>query len=154
MNLENIVNIKEKIMKISLNDFLKIDKERLICLALSHVMNFNKMKELCEMKDDDQEKIFLDKIKGINFQSIIKLFKSVINLFGTIFNGENRERYLKAIGITYIKIYDFCEKSGDEFRLLALFLFLFLIWLLIKSFIKAGIKTSKQYIKEHIDYIL
>ena len=36
--------------------FRQIDKERLICLNLSHIMNFNKIKNLC--KNNDNDKIF------------------------------------------------------------------------------------------------
>ena len=48
--------------------FRQIDKERLICLNLTHVINFNKMKELCEVPDDD--KIFMDMIMHPNYEGI------------------------------------------------------------------------------------
>ena len=48
--------------------FRQIDKERLLCLGLSHVMNFNKMKELCETVHDG--KIFMDKILRPNYEGI------------------------------------------------------------------------------------
>ena len=48
--------------------FRQIDKERLLCLGLSHIMNFNKMKELCET--DNDEKVFMDKIMRPNYEGI------------------------------------------------------------------------------------
>ena len=50
--------------------FRQIDKERLICLNLSHIMNFNKMKELCDVNIYDEEKIFMDKIIIPNYEGI------------------------------------------------------------------------------------
>ena len=48
--------------------FRQIDKERLICLNLSHIINFNKMKELCKVEGED--KIFMDMIMIPNYEGI------------------------------------------------------------------------------------
>ena len=48
--------------------FRQIDKERLICLNLSHIINFNKMRELCNVNDED--KIFFDMIMIPNYDGI------------------------------------------------------------------------------------
>ena len=48
--------------------FRQIDKERLMCLNLSHIINFNKMRELCRV--DDENKIILDMIMIPNYDGI------------------------------------------------------------------------------------
>ena len=48
--------------------FRQIDKERLICINLSHIINFNKMKKMCKVEDDD--KIFSDMIMIPNYDGI------------------------------------------------------------------------------------
>ena len=50
--------------------FRQIDKERLICLSLSHIMNFNRIKELCEDSKNLNEKIFMDKIIIPNYDGL------------------------------------------------------------------------------------
>ena len=50
--------------------FRQIDKERLICLYLSHIMNFNRIKQLCEDNIDINEKIFMDKIIIPNYEGL------------------------------------------------------------------------------------
>ena len=50
--------------------FRHIDKERLICLNLSHIMNFSKIKELLDINHTDDEKIFVDRIMIPNYEGI------------------------------------------------------------------------------------
>ena len=50
--------------------FRQIDKERLIFIHLSHIMNFNKIKKLCGIKFENEEKIFMDKIMISNYEGM------------------------------------------------------------------------------------
>ena len=88
-----------------------------------------------------------EKISKINFNSIIQFFKALLHpveFLIKILSKEKREVYLKVLGVTLGKFYDFLEKYGDGFRLLGTFLFVYAIWLMIKSLIKASIKIWKD----------
>ena len=99
------------------------------------------------LKNEETRKYFLEKFKGINFNSIIKFFKSLSNPFAFIkkvTSDEKREVYLKVLGVSLGKVFDFFEKYGDGFRLLGTFLVVYSFWLVIKSLIKTIIKTWKK----------
>ena len=96
------------------------------------------------LRKEDTRQFLMEKYNQINFTSIIYLFKSIlfpVEFFKKILNKEKREIYLKVLGITFGKLYDFLEKCGDGFRLLGIFLFIYGIWLIIKSLIKISIKS-------------
>ena len=99
------------------------------------------------LRNEEARKILLEKYSRINFHSIIHFFKSIIvfpiEFFRRILNSEKRNVYLKVLGITFGKIYDFLENYGDGFRLLGVFLFVYGIWVIIKSLIKVTIKNWK-----------
>ena len=99
------------------------------------------------LRNERTKNYLWEKISKINFNSIIHFFKSLLHpaefLF-KILSKEKREVYLKVLGVTLGKFYDFLEKYGDGFRLLGTFLFIYAIWLMIKSLIKASIKIWKD----------
>jgi hypothetical protein len=99
------------------------------------------------LRNEKTKNYLWEKISKINFNSIIQLFKALlhpIEFLTKILSKEKREVYLKVLGVTLGKFYDFLEKYGDGFRLLGTFLFVYAIWLIIKSLIKASIKIWKD----------
>ena len=96
------------------------------------------------LKNEETRKYFLEKFKGINFNSIIKFLSNPFAFFEKITSKEKREVYLKVLGLTFGKVYDFFEKYGDGFRLLGTFLIVYSFWLVIKSLIKNIIKIWKK----------
>ena len=91
------------------------------------------------LRNEKTKNYLWEKISKINFNSIIQLFKALlhpIEFLTKILSKEKREVYLKVLGVTLGKFYDFLEKYGDGFRLLGTFLFVYAIWLIIKSLIK------------------
>ena len=99
------------------------------------------------LRNEEARKSFLEKFKGINFESITNFFKALLHpweFFGKIISKEKREVYLKVFGITFGKFYDFLEQYGDGFRLLGIFLFVYGFWLLIKSLIRMTINVWKK----------
>ena len=99
------------------------------------------------LRNEKAKNYLWEKISKINFNSIIQLFKALLHpveFLTKILSKEKREVYLKVLGVTLGKFYDFLEKYGDGFRLLGTFLFVYAIWLIIKSLIKASIKIWKD----------
>lgn len=99
------------------------------------------------LRNEKTKKYLWEKISKINFNSVIHLFKALLHpveFLTKILSKEKREVYLKVLGVTLGKFYDFLEKYGDGFRLLGTFLFIYAIWLMIKSLIKASIKIWKD----------
>ena len=99
------------------------------------------------LRNEETRKYLWEKYANINIDSIINLFKSLLNpfeFFRKIFNEDKRQVYIKVLGLTFGKFYDFLEKYGDGFRLIGLFLSIYTIWLIIKSLIKLVLKTQKQ----------
>ena len=98
------------------------------------------------LRKEETRQYLMEKYSRVNFESIIKLFKSIlfpVEFFKKILSKEKREVYLKVLGITFGKFYDFLEKYGDGFRLLGVFLFIYGIWIIIKSLIKMAITNEK-----------
>ena len=99
------------------------------------------------LRNERTKNYLWEKINSINFNSIIQFFKALLHpaeFLKKILSKEKGEVYLKVLGVTLGKFYDFLEKYGDGFRLLGTFLFIYAIWLMIKSLIKASIKIWKE----------
>lgn len=101
------------------------------------------------LKNEETRKYFFEKIKGINFNSIINLLKAVfsnpVEFFRKIFSNERMKDYLKIFGIALGQFFDFFESYDDWFRLIGIVLSVYLIWIIIKSFIKVFFKIWKYY---------
>lgn len=100
------------------------------------------------LRNEETKKYFWEKIKGINYESIISLFKSMLHpfvFFKKKFNDEKKKAYLKVLSITFGKFYDFFENYGDGFRILGLFISVYAIWLIFKSLIRMSIKLWKNH---------
>ena len=101
------------------------------------------------LKNEETRKYFLEKIKGININSIIKflraIFSNPIEFFKKIFSDERKKDYIKVIGLTIGKFFDIFESYDDWFRLIGIALSIYLVWLIIKSFIKAFFKVREYY---------
>ena len=100
------------------------------------------------LRNEDTRNYLWEKLKGINFESIINFFKSLLNpfeFFRKILSEDKKKVYLKVLGITFGKFFDFLEKYGDGFRLLGIFLFVYAIWLVIKYLIRVAIKVWKEH---------
>lgn len=101
------------------------------------------------LKDEETRKYLYEKIKGINFNSIINFLKRVfvnpIEFFKKIFNNERMKDYLRVFGMTLTKFFDFFEGYDDWFRLIGIVLSVYLIWIIIKTFIRAIFKVWKYY---------
>ena len=101
------------------------------------------------LKNEETRKHLYEKIKGINFKSIINFLKMVfsnpIEFFKKIFSDERMKNYLKVFGLTLGKFFDVFEGYNDWFRLIGTVLSVYLFWLIIKSFIKALFKVWKYY---------
>ena len=68
-----------------------------------------------------------------------------LDFFQKVLSEEKRKVYLKVLGISFSKLFDFLEKYGDAYRLLGTFIFVYAFWLIIKSFIRAAIKVWKHH---------
>ena len=101
------------------------------------------------LKDEETRKHLYEKIKGINFNSIInflkRIFSNPIEYFKKIFSDERMKDYLKVFGLTLGKFFDVFEGYNDWFRLIGIALSVYLCWLIVKSFIKALFKVWKYY---------
>ena len=101
------------------------------------------------LKNEETRKHLYEKIKGINFKSIINFLKMVfsnpIEFFKKLFCDERMKNYLKVFGLTLGKFFDVFEGYNDWFRLIGIVLSVYLFWLIIKSFIKALFKVWKYY---------
>ncbi len=99
--------------------------------------------------NEETRKYFYEKIKGINFNSIIKFLKRIfsnpIEYFKKIFSDEIMKDYLKAYGLTLEKFLDVFKGYNNWFRLIGIALSVYLCWLIVKSFIKALFKIWKYY---------
>ena len=101
------------------------------------------------LKNEEARNYFFEKIKGINFNSIINMLKAIfcnpVEFFRKIFSNERMKDYLKVIGLTLGKFFDIFESYDDWFRLIGIFLSVYLVWIIIKSFIKVFFKVWKYY---------
>ena len=99
------------------------------------------------LRNEETRKYFLEKYSRINFESIIYLFKGFlhpIDFFQRILSHEKKDVYLKVLGLTFGKFFDFLEKYGDGVRFFGTILSVYLFWLIIKSLIQYAIKIWKQ----------
>ena len=120
--------------------FRQIDKERLICLGLSHVINFNKMKELCEMKDNDQEKIFMDKIVIVNYQGINARIKSKELIMNYLVPFETEE--ILKLDKTFRDIY------GENIGFYLVWISHFIKWLFYLALIGLGMSLFTFFVED------
>ena len=99
------------------------------------------------LRNEETRKYFVETFIGINFDSIIKLFKSIlhpIEFFKRILSHEKRDVYLKVLGLTFGKFFDFLEKYGDGVRFFGTILSVYLLWFIIKTLIRLAIKMWKE----------
>lgn len=133
------------------------DKENNILRSLLYGLLFGSATTgLLWLRNEETRKYFLDKFSGINFDSIINLFKSFlhpIDFFKRILSHEKRDVYLKVLGITFEKFFDFLEKYGDGIRFFGTIISVYILWLIIKFLINSTIKMWKQQkrIKKNIN---
>ena len=142
----SLIVIMDNNKNIEINKNTKNRKYNLLRSLLYGLLFGSTTTVLFWLRKEDNRQFLMEKYNKINFNSIIYLFKSILNpieFFKKIFSKEKREIYLKVLGITFGKLYDFLEKCGDGFRLLGIFLFIYGIWLIIKSLIKMAIKNSE-----------
>ena len=101
------------------------------------------------LKNAETRKYFWEKIKNINFNSIISFLKSIfahpIEFFNKLLRDEKMKDYIKIFGLTLGKFIDIFENYNDLFRLVGIALSIYLIWFLIKSLIKAFFMIWKYY---------
>ena len=101
------------------------------------------------LKNEETRKFFLEKIKGINFNSIINflrvVFSNPVEFFKKIFSDGRRKDYMKVIGLTMGKFFDIFENYDDWFRLIGIVLSIYLVWIIIKSLIKTFFRVWKYY---------
>ena len=101
------------------------------------------------IQNEETRKYFLEKLKKINFNSIINFFKrffsNPITFFKKIFNNERMKDYVKVLGIAFGNFFDFFERYEDWFRFIGIILSVYLIWIVFKSFFKAFFKVWKHY---------
>ena len=99
------------------------------------------------LRNEETRKYFMEKFNRINFDSIIYLFKAFLHpivFFKRIASHEKREVYVKVLGLTFGKFFDFLEEYGDGIRFIGTILSVYLLWFIIKSFIRLAIKMWKQ----------
>ena len=121
--------------------FRQIDKERLICLNLSHIMNFNKIKNLC--KNNDNDKIFLDMIMIPNYEGIN----------GRINNKEIIVNYLAPFETKEILKLDktFRDIYGENVGFYFVWISHFIKWLFYLSLIGMGMSLFTYFVSENIN---
>ena len=121
--------------------FRQIDKERLICLNLSHIMNFNKIKNLC--KNNDNDKIFLDMIMIPNYEGInerINYKEIIVNYLAPF---ETKE--ILKLDKTFRDIY------GENVGFYFVWISHFIKWLFYLSLIGMGMSLFTYFVSENIN---
>ena len=74
--------------------FRQIDKERLITLNLSHIMNFSIIKSFCKEKYYENEDVFLDMIIIPNYEGLINRINNMELLINYLFPFETKKLLL------------------------------------------------------------
>ena len=101
------------------------------------------------IKNKEQRKYIWDKLKNINFNSIINMLKSIFlhpfEFFKKIFDKDKIRSYKEVLCVLLNKFFDFFEGYNDCFRFIGFILSIYLIWLVIKSLIRASFKIWKYY---------
>ena len=121
--------------------FRQIDKERLICLNLSHIMNFNKIKNLC--KHNDNDKIFLDMIMIPNYEGINERINNKEIIVNYLAPFETKE--ILKLDKTFRDIY------GENVGFYFVWISHFIKWLFYLSLIGMGMSLFTYFVSENIN---
>ena len=121
--------------------FRQIDKERLICLNLSHIMNFNKIKNLC--KNNDNDKIFLDMIMIPNYEGINERINNKEIIVNYLVPFETKE--ILKLDKTFRDIY------GENVGFYFVWISHFIKWLFYLSLIGMGMSLFTYFVSENIN---
>ena len=121
--------------------FRQIDKERLICLNLSHIMNFNKIKNLC--KNNDNDKIFLDMIMIPNYEGINERISNKEIIVNYLAPFETKE--ILKLDKTFRDIY------GENVGFYFVWISHFIKWLFYLSLIGMGMSLFTYFVSENIN---
>ena len=121
--------------------FRQIDKERLICLNLSHIMNFNKIKNLC--KNNDNDKIFLDMIMIPNYEGINERISNKEIIVNYLVPFETKE--ILKLDKTFRDIY------GENVGFYFVWISHFIKWLFYLSLIGMGMSLFTYFVSENIN---
>ena len=121
--------------------FRQIDKERLICLNLSHIMNFNKIKNLC--KNNDNDKIFLDMIMIPNYEGINERINNKEIIVNYLAPFETKE--ILKLDKTFRYIY------GENVGFYFVWISHFIKWLFYLSLIGMGMSLFTYFVSENIN---
>ena len=121
--------------------FRQIDKERLICLNLSHIMNFNKIKNLC--KNNDNDKIFLDMIMIPNYEGINERINNKEIIVNYLAPFETKE--ILKLDKTFRDIY------GENVGFYFVWISHFIKWLFYLSLIGMGMSLFTYFVSENIN---
>ena len=121
--------------------FRQIDKERLICLNLSHIMNFNKIKNLC--KNNDNDKIFLDMIMIPNYDGINERINNKEIIVNYLAPFETKE--ILKLDKTFRDIY------GENVGFYFVWISHFIKWLFYLSLIGMGMSLFTYFVSENIN---
>ena len=121
--------------------FRQIDKERLICLNLSHIMNFNKIKNLC--KNNDNDKIFLDMIMIPNYEGINERINNKEIIVNYLVPFETKE--ILKLDKTFRDIY------GENVGFYFVWITHFIKWLFYLSLIGMGMSLFTYFVSENIN---
>ena len=121
--------------------FRQIDKERLICLNLSHIMNFNKIKNLC--KSNDNDKIFLDMIMIPNYEGINERINNKEIIVNYLAPFETKE--ILKLDKTFRDIY------GENVGFYFVWISHFIKWLFYLSLIGMGMSLFTYFVSENIN---
>ena len=101
------------------------------------------------IQNEETRKYFLEKLKKINFNSIINFFKiffsNPVAFFKKLFNNERMKDYIKVFGITLGNFFDIFERYEDWLRFIGIILSVYLIWIIFKSLFKVFFKVWKNY---------
>ena len=167
------VDIKEKIFPQNINDNLIVNEnqqqnslliknsneienkkitsnERYLAALLYGILFGTTSIGIYWLRNKSKRDFLYDKVKNINFNSIINLFKHLlhpITFFKSIFNSDKWEIYKKVFAFSLIKFFDFLEQYGDEFRILGKFIFIYGFWLIFKTLIRTSLNIWKYYTK-------
>ena len=122
--------------------FRHIDKERLICLNLSHIMNFNKIKELCKV-EKEEEKIFMNMIMMPNYDGINNRINNKELISNYLVPFETSE--ILKLNKTFRDIY------GEIVGFYFVWISHFIKWLFYMALIGIGMSLITLFFKDNIN---
>ena len=122
--------------------FRHIDKERLICLNLSHIMNFNKIKELCKV-EKEEEKIFMNMIMMPNYDGINNRINNKELISNYLVPFETSE--ILKLNKTFRDIY------GEFVGFYFVWISHFIKWLFYMALIGIGMSLITLFFKDNIN---